>query len=63
MPLARNIGRQNQVHFLIHFNEYTPDLGRKGFHRELTDFAKSVAKKITENHLEPVINFIPLESL
>lgn len=51
VPLARNIGRQNQVHFLIHFNEYTPDLGRKGFHRELTDFAKSVAKKITENHL------------
>jgi hypothetical protein len=51
VPLARNIGRQNQVHFLIHFNEYTPDLGRKGFHRELTDFAKSVTKKITENHL------------
>lgn len=51
VPLARNIGRQNQVHFLIHFNQYTPDLGRKGFHRELTDFAKSVAKKITENHL------------
>lgn len=51
VPLARNIGRQNQVHFLIHFDNYTPDLGRKGFHRELTDFAKSVAKKITENHL------------
>lgn len=51
VPLARNIGRQNQVHFLIHFDNYTPDLGRKGFHRELTDFAKNVAKKITENHL------------
>ncbi|MGD0095341.1 MAG: hypothetical protein ABSB60_02530 [Terracidiphilus sp.] len=51
VPLARNIGRQNQVHFLIHFDSYTPDLGRKGFHRELSDFAKSVAKKITENHL------------
>lgn len=51
VPLARNIGRQNQVHFLIHFDNYTPDLGRKGFHRELTDFAKSIAKKITENHL------------
>lgn len=51
VPLARNIGRQNQVHFLVHFDKYTPDLGRKGFHRELTDFAKSVTKKITENHL------------
>jgi hypothetical protein len=51
VPLVRNVGRQNQVHFLVHFNNYTPDLGRKGFHRELTDFSKSVAKKITENHL------------
>jgi hypothetical protein len=51
VPLNRNIGRQNQVHFLIHFNNYTPDLGRKGFHRELTDFAKSVARTITESHL------------
>jgi hypothetical protein len=51
VPLTRNIGRQHQVHFLIHFEDYTPDLGRKGFHRELTDFAKSVARTITENHL------------
>ncbi len=51
VPLSRNIGRQHQVHFLIHFENYTPDLGRKGFHRELTDFAKSVTKTITENHL------------
>ena len=51
VPLNRNIGRQNQVHFLIHFNNYTPDLGRKGFHRELTDFSKSVARIITESHL------------
>lgn len=51
VPLTRSIGRQNQVHFLIHFENYTPDLGRKGFHRELTDFAKSVARQIVENHL------------
>lgn len=51
VPLNRNIGRQNQVHFLIHFENYTPDLGRKGFHRELTDFAKSVTRSITEQHL------------
>ena len=51
VPLNRNIGRQNQVHFLIHFNNYTPDLGRKGFHRELSDFAKSISRSITEQHL------------
>lgn len=51
VPLTRSIGRQNQVHFLIHFEKYTPDLGRKGFHRELTDFAKSIARQIVENHL------------
>mgnify|MGYP003583282124 FL=1 len=51
VPLARNIGRQNQVHFLVHFDNYTPDLGRKGFHRELTDFAKSAASRIVDGHL------------
>lgn len=51
VPLNRNIGRQNQVHFLFHFENYTPDLGRKGFHRELADFAKAVARSITETHL------------
>ncbi|MBX9821913.1 MAG: ATP-binding protein [Afipia birgiae] len=51
VPLNRNIGRQNQVHFLMHFEDYTPDLGRKGFHRELTDFAKSISRSITEIHL------------
>lgn len=49
VPLTRNIGRQQQVHFLIHFDNYTPDLGRKGFHRELTEFAKDVAKAIVDN--------------
>lgn len=51
VPLNRNIGRQNQVHFLVHFENYTPDLGRKGFHRELSDFAKNVTRSITEGQL------------
>lgn len=51
IPLIRNIGRQHQIHFLFHFDNYSPDLGRKGFNRELTDFAKSVARSITESHL------------
>ena len=51
IPLNRNVGRQNQIHFLIHFENYTPDLGRKGFHSELTDFAKSITRTISETHL------------
>lgn len=51
IPLNRNIGRQNQLHFLFHFNNYTPDMGRKGFHRELTDFAKNVSKIISDRIL------------
>lgn len=54
VPLKRYTGRQNQVHFLIHFDNYTPDLGRKGFHRELTDFAKSVAQKLIEGQIAKV---------
>ncbi len=51
VPLNRYTGRQNQVHFLIHFANYTPDLGRKGFHRELTDLAKGMARTIMETRL------------
>jgi hypothetical protein len=51
IPLNRNIGRQNQLHFLIHFDNYSPDMGRKGFHRELSDFAKTVSRIIAESHL------------
>jgi hypothetical protein len=56
IPLTRNIGRQNQIHFLIHFDNYSPDMGRKGFHRELTDFAKEVSRKITDSVLSKVRN-------
>lgn len=56
IPLSRNIGRQNQIHFLIHFDNYSPDLGRKGFHRELVDFAKDISRKITDSVLSKVRN-------
>ena len=49
VPLKRYTGRQNQVHFLIHFENYTPDLGRKGFNRELVDFAKSISQKLIDH--------------
>jgi hypothetical protein len=55
VPLKRYAGRQNQLHFLIHFNNYTPDLGRKGFHRELSDFAKGIAVRLIDNQIVKVI--------
>ncbi|WP_095143446.1 ATP-binding protein [Pseudomonas sp. Irchel s3b6] len=58
VPLKRYVGRQNQVHFLIHFDNYTPDLGRKGFHRELSDFSKSVSQKLMENHLSKLYSLM-----
>lgn len=46
IPLNRNIGRQNNAHVVIHFSNYEPDLGRKGFKHEIVDFSKTVAAKI-----------------
>jgi hypothetical protein len=48
VPLTRYTGRQNQVHFLIHFQNYTPDLGRKGFSKPLVDFATDIAVAIVQ---------------
>lgn len=51
IPLNRNIGRQNQIHCVIHFNNCTPDLGRKGFQSEIVDFSKELAKKLSDGPL------------
>lgn len=48
IPLNRNIGRQNQLHCVIHFNNCSADLGRKGFNNEVSEFAKELAKKIAD---------------
>jgi hypothetical protein len=48
VPVTRYTGRQNQVHFLIHFQNYTPDLGRKGFAKPLVDFATDIAVAIVQ---------------
>jgi hypothetical protein len=48
VALTRYIGRQNQVHFLIHFENYTPDLGRKGFSKPLVEFASDLTKAIVQ---------------
>lgn len=51
IPLQRYTGRQNQIHFLIHFENCSADLGRKGFRREITDFSKEISRRICEHIL------------
>ena len=48
IPLKRNIGRQNQVHFLAHFENCKADLGRKGFQKEVISFCEEISRKLIE---------------
>jgi len=48
VPLRRNIGRQNQIHVLVHLHNCRADLGRKGFQKEIVEFSQSIARKLIE---------------
>lgn len=54
IPLKKNAGRQFQLHMLIHFDNCSADLGRKGFQKDITDFSKTIAKKIADGPLKKV---------
>jgi len=54
IPLYRNIGRQNNIHMVIHFDNCSADLGRKGFNSEIVEFAKETARKIADGVLSKV---------
>lgn len=49
IPLSRNIGRQRQVSVVVHFNNCSPDMGRKGFQKEVVEIALSIGRKIIED--------------
>lgn len=49
VPLQRYTGRQNQVHFIIHFDDCVVDLGRKGFDKDFVDLAKSISAHIVQD--------------
>ncbi len=52
IPLTRNIGRQNQMQVVIHFENCRGDLGRKGFQKEIVEFGKSVSRKLIEQPIK-----------
>jgi hypothetical protein len=54
VPLRRYTGRQNQVHFVIHFSNCVVDLGRKGFHKDFVDCAKLLAQEIVQRDFSKV---------
>ena len=43
IPLTSNIGYQNQVHAVVHFEGAEPDLGRKGFQPEVKELGEQIA--------------------
>ncbi|MGA9364242.1 MAG: ATP-binding protein [Bacteroidota bacterium] len=48
IPLKRNIGRQNNAHFLIHFRNCSPDLGRKGYQNEIVSLAATISSRLVD---------------
>ena len=51
IPLTKNIGRQKQANILIHFENCSADLGRKGFKKEINDLGKDIARKMMDGPL------------
>lgn len=49
IPLVRNVGRQNQILLLAHFDNGEPDLGRKGFQTEVTNLSKTIGRRVIED--------------
>lgn len=49
IPLTKNIGRQKQANIVVHFENCSADLGRKGFKKEITDLGKSLAVSLWTN--------------
>ena len=52
IPLTRNIGRQNQISLVAHFDNCKPDLGRKGFQKSVVDLSMSIGRKLIEELLQ-----------
>ena len=48
LPLGKNIGRQNNAYLLVHFENYTPDLGRKNYTKELIELAQKIASRLVD---------------
>lgn len=48
IPLGKNITRQNNAYVLIHFDNYTPDLGRKNYKKQLVEISQKIASRLVD---------------
>ena len=54
IPLTKNIGRQKQANIVVHFENCSADLGRKGFKKEVTELGKEISRKLMDKPLMKV---------
>ena len=54
IPLTKNIGRQKQANILLHFENCSVDLGRKGFEKEIQDLGKELGRKMMDGPLNAI---------
>ena len=58
IPLTRNIGRQNQIHVVVHLDDCRADLGRKGFQKELIEFSQVLSRKLIEGPIAKLRKYL-----
>ncbi len=58
IPLNRNTGRQYQAHIVVHFDNCSADLGRKGFQKNITDFSKYISRKILDGPIQKMKKYL-----
>ncbi len=63
VPLTRYTGRQNQVHFVFHFDNCVVDLGRKGFDKDFVDLAKSISAMIVQDVFSKIRDCLKVDDL
>lgn len=62
IPLKKNIGRQNQMSVVTHFHNCMPDMGRKGFQKEVVEISKLISRKLIENLVSNYRSYLRVSS-
>ena len=58
IPLKRNIGRQNQIHAVVHLDACRADLGRKGFQKELVEFSQGIVGELIKGPIAKLREYL-----
>jgi hypothetical protein len=63
IPLTSTMGYQANTHVIVHFDDGTPDMGRKVFHPELTKLADGLAARSLQSSDDTCNTFGPIQVL